>query len=85
MGCSALKQRYRDQLTVSEEVRWVYLTADRALLERRLRGRSGHFMPVSLLESQLQDLEEPGEEAHRIDVAPPPDEVVAAIRAGLSL
>lgn len=61
--CSALKRAYRDRLRRSGTVRFVYLRLERSELEQRLRQRS-HFMPASLLDSQLQVLEEPcGDEA----------------------
>ena len=63
--CSALKRRYRDKLIEGDDlVRLLYLKADRAVLEERLHSREGHFMPASLLESQLATLEEPTPEEH---------------------
>lgn len=57
--CSALKRRYRDRLRRADEgVRFVHIKVSRAELERRTRDRL-HFMPASLLDSQLQALEEP--------------------------
>ncbi len=85
LACSALKQSYREQLTVDPaRVRWVYLWAPREVIAGRLAGRVGHFMPVSLLDSQFQVLEVP-QEAVPVDVTPGPDEVVATIRARLGL
>src|ERR1051325_11691600 len=52
IGCSALKQSYRETLHVSSEVRFVYLAADPALVEQRLRNRIGHFMKPTLIASQ---------------------------------
>ena len=67
--CSALKRRYRDDLVRSRsQVRLLYLKADRSLLEERLRQRQGHFMPPSLLESQLDTLEEPAPDERPIEV-----------------
>ncbi len=61
VSCSALKRRYRDLLrSVGEaDVRFVYLAGSRVLLAERMAKRRGHFMPPSLLESQLAILEEP--------------------------
>jgi gluconokinase len=57
--CSALKRGYRDQLRqTGAPVRFVYIRVERSELERRMRQRS-HFMPTSLLDSQLIALEEP--------------------------
>ena len=58
--CSALKRAYRARLVGGRsQVRLLYLRADAAVLEARLARRAGHFMPASLLESQLNTLEEP--------------------------
>ena len=60
VACSALKQRYRAILREgSPGVRVVYLKADREAIEKRLSARVGHYMPPSLLASQLAALEEP--------------------------
>jgi gluconokinase len=81
--CSALKSSYRAQLEVDPaRMRWVYLDAPHEVLARRLANRHGHFMPPSLLDSQLATLEVPAD-ALRVDVSPPVEEVVASIRAGL--
>ncbi|MET8854493.1 gluconokinase [Amycolatopsis sp. NPDC004625] len=54
---SALKRRYRDVLRSGGDVWFAHLQVDRALLAERMKTRKGHFMPVSLLDSQLADLE----------------------------
>lgn len=80
--CSALKHAYRDVLlTGRPDVRVVYLQADRALLESRVAQRHGHFMPASLLDSQLATLEEPGpdEDPIIVQVGGSPDSIVEAI------
>jgi gluconokinase len=71
--CSALKRRYRDVLRDGEVV-FVHLHGTREQLLARLTARQGHFMPESLLDSQLADLEPPGEDekAISIDIGPPP-------------
>ena len=67
--CSALKRKYRDTLIAGRStVRVLYLKADRALLEEHLQHRSGHFMPASLLDSQLNTLEEPAPDENPITV-----------------
>lgn len=85
--CSALKRSYRDVLRgdVADEVFFCHLAGSRELLEQRIAGRRGHFMPTSLLDSQLDTLEElaPDEHGERIDVAPPLDDVVGAALAAL--
>ncbi|WP_336246870.1 hypothetical protein [Streptomyces cupreus] len=57
---------------------FLQLTADREVLAERLRGRSGHFMPETLLDSQLATLEplEPDERGALLDAAPAPEEIV---------
>ncbi|NMI01999.1 gluconokinase [Pseudonocardia acidicola] len=56
--CSALKRRYRDLLCDGHpSVRFVQLTADPDLLAARLEAREGHYMPASLLGSQLDTLQ----------------------------
>jgi gluconokinase len=83
LACSALKRSYRQLLTVDPaRVRWVYLWAPREVIADRLARRTGHFMPLGLLGSQLETLETP-EDALQVDVTPGLDQVVATIRAGL--
>ena len=66
-SCSALKRAYRDTLRASApELRFVYLQGDFDLLGARVAGRSGHYMPASLLASQFAALEEPGPDEHPI-------------------
>jgi gluconokinase len=84
LGCSALKQAYRDRLARAGDVRMVYLKGDRATIEPRLSARSGHYMPASLLTSQLATLEEPAD-AIVVDVRLSTAEQVGAIRDALNL
>ncbi|MFL6710022.1 MAG: gluconokinase [Massilia sp.] len=84
LACSALKRRYRDLLRSGDAgLRFIHLTGDPAVLATRMGQRPGHFMPVSLLESQLRDLEPLGPDEHGIvlDIAATPDEQVAAVLA----
>src|SRR5919112_431015 len=56
--CSALKRSYRDLLREGHPSVWfAHVTADAALLQERLTSRTGHYMPASLLDSQLATLE----------------------------
>lgn len=58
--CSALKKSYRDILRQAQgQVLFVLPHGDKSLLLERMQGREGHFMPVSLLDSQLETLEMP--------------------------
>jgi len=84
ISCSALKRSYRDILRAqAPDVRFVFLKGTRPLLAERLAGRSGHFMPASLLESQLATLEEPSpdEEAWLCDIRESPEAIVAGLVA----
>ena len=60
-ACSALKRSYRDRLmqAIGTRMRFVLLDVRRDELLRRLTNRPGHYMPPSLLESQLATLERP--------------------------
>jgi gluconokinase len=58
LACSALKHTYRERLRVSDDVKFVFLRGDYALIENQLRCRRGHFMNPALLRSQFADLEE---------------------------
>lgn len=75
---SALKFRYRDILRGGGNVWFLHLHGDRDLLADRMKTRSGHFMPVSLLDSQLADLEPLRPEEHGLvaDIAKKPEEIV---------
>jgi gluconokinase len=60
LACSALKEAYRARLRDScPALRTIWLDVPHAVLEQRLRSRHSHFMPASLLTSQLADLEVP--------------------------
>jgi gluconokinase len=60
--CSALKAKYREQLEGGDaRVRFVFLTGSQELIEERLKRRSGHFMPPTLLASQFATLEPPSD------------------------
>ena len=85
LACSALKSDYRERLTVDEaHQRWVYLHAPREVLAQRLSLRQGHYMPSSLLDSQLADLQVP-EGALSVDVSADPDTVLGRVLAVLGL
>lgn len=78
LACSALKAAYRDRLVAGlGSVAVVHLQVSREVAADRLRRRRGHFMPVDLLASQLDDLEEPqAGEAIVVDADQPLDAVV---------
>ena len=87
LACSALKRAYRDRLRVSDEVKFVFLRGDHALVEKQLRSRHGHFMDAILLQSQFDDLEQPqpDENVLTIELGRPPEEIVERIKAKLNL
>jgi carbohydrate kinase (thermoresistant glucokinase family) len=58
--CSALRRMYREQLREAGETLFVLPEVPRAELARRLALRQGHYMPATLLDSQLAALERPG-------------------------
>lgn len=58
VSCSALKRRFRDQLRGHcPQVQFLHLSGSADIISRRLAARTGHFMPVALLRSQLDTLE----------------------------
>lgn len=78
VACSALRRVYRDLLrTGHPSVRFVHLIAPATLIGDRLAARQGHFMPASLLQSQLGALEplEPDEPGVEVDVTGSPGAV----------
>jgi gluconokinase len=87
IGCSALRRRYRDRIrqAAAGPVVFIHLSGSRAVIEARMAARKGHFMPVSLLDSQFAALEppEPDEDALSVDIDQPLAAIVAAIAADL--
>lgn len=84
--CSALKRIYRDRLREADPaLLFVALTAPRAVLESRLKARTAHFMPATLVESQIAAFEPPGtdENAITLDATQPIDALVAKVLAAL--
>ena len=88
LSCSALKRAYRDVLRQgAPDLHLVHLQGERELLAQRMAARTGHYMPPSLLESQLATLEPPDaqEKAQTFDVRSDPEQIVAAVITGLKL
>lgn len=79
--CSSLKQAYRDILSNhDEDIRFVYLKGSYDLLKQRLADRKDHFFDSSLLQTQLDTLEEPDvNEAIIIDITHTPKQIVEEI------
>ena len=86
-ACSALKRRYRERLRVSDNVKFVLLRGDYALVEKQLHSRRGHFMNLDLLQSQFADLEGPESDEHAvtIELGRTPEELVEEIKTKLRL
>jgi carbohydrate kinase (thermoresistant glucokinase family) len=83
VACSALKKSYRDSLRGQEPLTILFLKVDADILRQRLTHRVGHFMPASLLDSQLATLEPPSAEEHVLELdgaAPIAANVAAAAR-----
>jgi gluconokinase len=82
VSCSALKQIYRDRLRgfAAGQLIFVYLKGTEDLLLQRLTARKGHFMPASLLQSQLAALEDPMGEGGvvAVDISGSVPEIIAA-------
>jgi len=86
LACSALKRRYRERLSRGKgDIRVVYLRGSYETILSRLAGRTGHYMPLSLLQSQFDALEEPGpdEDPFVLSVESPVEEIVEEIVANL--
>ncbi|EHR72691.1 carbohydrate kinase, thermoresistant glucokinase family [Burkholderiales bacterium JOSHI_001] len=80
VACSALKRGYRDLLrAAAPDLRLVHLQGDEATLSQRLATRQGHYMPASLLHSQLLTLQPPeaDEAALVLDIQAPAEQLAA--------
>lgn len=87
VACSALKRRYRERLAHGhDDVRFVYLRGSIETVAARMKGRTGHYMPASLLQSQYDALEEPGADENAVVLAieSPVDALVEEVAATLS-
>jgi gluconokinase len=86
LACSALARRYRDRLGLPHPlIRLVHLDAPSGIIRQRMERRAGHFMPTTLLASQLTLLERPTQDERPIivDAANEPETLVRAIVASL--
>jgi gluconokinase len=87
VACSALRRSYRDVLRGGAgDLQFVFLEGDPGLIAERLLNRTGHYMPPSLLASQLTTLEQPAadEGAWVCDITKSPEELVAELVARAS-
>lgn len=84
LACSALKERYRQQLVDGTEgVQIVYLKGSYDLIWSRMEKRTDHYMKPDMLKSQFEALEEPGI-ALTTDVSMSVDDIVQEIISNLS-
>jgi len=87
VACSALKRAYRDKLrSAAPDLQLVFLDGSPTLLASRMTARPGHFMPTSLLDSQLATLERPGPDEHPLtaDISTPPGEIISSLAERLT-
>lgn len=87
LACSALKRVYREKLREADsraDLVFIYLEGSRALIEERMAGRKGHYMPPSLIGSQFAILEEPSvDEAIHVSIDQTPEQILAEVRRKL--
>ena len=83
LACSALRRVYRDRLTNAcvEPPLFIHLQGSRDLIHGRMAARRDHYMPVGLLDSQIETLEpiQPDENAMTMTIDAPADQIVARI------
>ena len=88
VGCSALKRRYRIRIRGGGGggVVFAHLTGSRDLILSRMAARTGHYMPVSLLDSQFAALEPPVDEADAfaVSIDQNTEDIAAAIAAEIA-
>lgn len=87
VACSALRRRYRDAIRdEAGDAFFAELVVDRGTLETRLDGRVNHFMPASLMDSQLEALEPLADDeiGVRVDASLPLTQELDAIRDALA-
>jgi gluconokinase len=85
VACSALKELHRSWLLKGEPwVRFFHLAGSKELIAERMKRRAGHFMPVTLLDSQFATLEAPAD-VSRLDIALTPEVLVEQIVEALQI
>ncbi|HTM91649.1 MAG TPA: gluconokinase [Flavisolibacter sp.] len=80
LACSALKESYRKLLQegLNEKIIWIYLEGTEEVIRKRMKERKNHFMPETLLQSQLSTLEKPSY-AYSFSIEKKPDVIVEEI------
>ena len=86
IACSALKEKYRKVLSggINIPLFWIFLRGNYELIQKRMQARTDHYMPPSLLASQFEALEIPGQ-AITIDISDEPDKIVESIISKLAV
>jgi gluconokinase len=77
-ACSALKEKYREQLRVMDQVKFVYLRGSYDLIWSRMQARTDHYMKPDMLASQFEALEEPPD-ALTLDITRTPHDLIETI------
>ena len=83
LAFSGLKKAHREPLRhCGFNLLFLHLTGNREILAQRLSARTDHFMPASLLDSQLQSLESPDDEpdVYPLTLGPPLNELLDQAR-----
>ena len=75
LACSALKNTYRQQLQVNDQLRWIHLTGSRDLIWERMLARQNHYMKAGMLDSQLSIWEKPSS-GKLLDISGTPAQVL---------
>src|SRR6478609_9052325 len=86
LACSALRRSYRDAIRAqAPDTVFLHLHGTKEVLKARTEGRTGHFMPPALLDSQLATLEplDADEAGFVVDIAAPVPDVVAQALKGI--
>ena len=83
LACSALKESYREILAAGGDVKFVFLEGSKAVLHARLTSRESHFMPNTLLDSQLSTLEVP-HEAIKVSIENSIEQIISLILKDIS-
>ena len=86
VSCSALTRQYRDRLRQAGPMRFLFLDGPDRMLVERMATRKHHYMPASLLQSQLATLERPGPDepdAIPLSFTPPPAPLLRQALAAL--
>jgi gluconokinase len=78
LACSALKQKYRDQLLIDQQVKLVFLRGSFELILSRMQQRGSHYMKPDMLRSQFEVLEEP-RNAITVDITSSPADIAREI------